>query len=148
MDKREIVVKSGQGEKLNVMSNLISFLVTGEQTARAWSLIEGVFPKGSGPPLHHHDWDECYYVLEGEVRFHHLRGEQVLSAGDFFYAPAGLVHGFQGASATAARMLIFDVPAHAEGYFRDASREVVDLPADLAKVPAIGERHGIRFVRP
>jgi quercetin dioxygenase-like cupin family protein len=148
MEKREIVVRSGQGERLNVMSNAITLVVTGEQTARAWSLIEGVFPQGSGPPLHHHDWDECYYVLEGEVRFLQPGREQVLSAGDFFYAPAGLVHGFQGASVTPARALIFDVPAHAAGYFRDASREVVDLPADLAKVPAIGERHGIRFVRP
>jgi quercetin dioxygenase-like cupin family protein len=147
MSKREILAKAGEAETLNVMGNQIALLCTGAQNGGAWSLIEAVFPQGSGPPMHHHDWDECYYVVEGQMRFQLPGREQQLSAGDFFYAPAGLTHGFQGASATPARMLVFDVPSHQEGYFRDAAREVVDLPADFAKVPAIGERHGIQFVK-
>jgi mannose-6-phosphate isomerase-like protein (cupin superfamily) len=147
MEKREIVLNAGQGEILSVMGNRITFLCTGEQTGRAWSLFEGVFPEGSGPPLHHHAWDECYYVIEGEMRFSFADREEVVCAGGFVYAPAGTIHGFKGGSTTPARMLVFDVPAHAEGYFRDAAREVVNLPADVAKVPAIGERHGICFIR-
>jgi hypothetical protein len=72
----------------------------------------------------------------------------VVRAGDFIYAPAGTLHGFQGASSEPARVIIFDAPAHAESFFRDLEREVKELPRDLAKVPAIGARHQIRFRSP
>lgn len=100
----------------------------------------------AGPPRHEHPWDECYYILEGNVRF--TLGERVdlFEAGDFLYAPAGTVHGFQGASDTPARMLVFDAPAAAEGFFREVDREVRQMPRDLAKVPEIAARHRMRFL--
>jgi quercetin dioxygenase-like cupin family protein len=104
-------------------------------------------PKHAGPPSHDHPWDEAYYVIEGEVRFG-MDGREVLAkAGDFLYAPGGTLHSFQGASDRPARVLIFDAPAHAESFFRDVDREVKEMPRDLAKVPEIGQRHQIRFVR-
>jgi quercetin dioxygenase-like cupin family protein len=84
-------------------------------------------------------------VVEGEVRFSLDGNEKVLKAGDFIYVPGSKPHGFQGASEKAARMIIFDTPAHAESFFREVDREV-NAPADLAKVPAIGDRHQIHFV--
>lgn len=35
----------------------------------------------------------------------------------------------------------------AEAFFRDVDSEVKDMPRDLAKVPEIGDRYQIRFVR-
>jgi quercetin dioxygenase-like cupin family protein len=105
-------------------------------------------PRDVGPPPHQHDWEEAYYVLEGEVRFS-LDGQvRVVKAGGFVHIPQGVVHGFSGASERPARMLILDIPAHTEGFFRDVEREVRELPRDLSKVPEIGDRHGIRFLRP
>ncbi len=144
---RKSVVRSGEAEKMNVMGAQVAFLCQADQTGKAWSLMEVVLPRDSGPPLHEHPWDEGYYVLEGEVRF--ALGEQDLlaRAGDFLYAPGGTRHAFQGASETPARVLVFDAPAAAEAFFRDVDREVKDLPADMAKVPAIGDRHRLHFVR-
>jgi hypothetical protein len=45
-------------------------------------------------------------------------------------------------------MLVFDAPAAAESFFRDAAAEVHVLPQDLRKIPAIGARHRIRFLPP
>jgi hypothetical protein len=45
-------------------------------------------------------------------------------------------------------VLILDVPAHAESFFREVEREVKEMPRDLPKALAIGDRHQIRFVRP
>jgi hypothetical protein len=45
----------------------------------------------------------------------------------------------------AARVVIFDAPAHAESFFKEVDREV-KAPNDFGKVPGIGLRHGIRFV--
>ena len=148
MSKEIVVTKHGQAEELKCMGAAVRFLCGAAKTDRGWSLMEVDVPRRMGPPPHDHPWDEAYYVLEGEVRFTINGQEQLVRAGDFLYAPGGTVHGFQGASEKAARMLIFDAPAHTEGFFRDLDREVKELPCDLAKVPAIGERHQIHFRAP
>jgi quercetin dioxygenase-like cupin family protein len=148
MSKQACVVKQGQSEELRVMGAAVRFLCGAQSTERAWSLMEVELPERAGPPPHDHPWDEAYYVVAGEVRFQLDGRELVVKAGDFVYAPAGTLHGFQGASREAARMIIFDAPAHAESFFREAAREILEMPRDLAKVPALGERHQIRFRAP
>ncbi len=143
-----LIHQRGEVSPLHVMGTEIRFLCEGERTGRAWSLLECVVPRDAGPPPHHHAWDEAYYVVEGDVRFVIDGREVVVGAGGFVHMPASTVHGFRGASELPARMLIFDAPAHAEGFFRDAAREVEQMPRDLPKVPAIGERHGIHFLPP
>jgi quercetin dioxygenase-like cupin family protein len=143
-----IVRKRGEVPVLRVMGSEIKFLCEGEITKKAWSLTECAAPRDVGPPAHHHAWDEAYYVLEGEVRFTVDGHDLVLRAGEFVHIPGGTVHGFKGASDATARMLIFDTPAHAEGFFREVEREVRELPVDLPKVPAIGARYGIHFLPP
>jgi quercetin dioxygenase-like cupin family protein len=145
--KQMVVVKRGEGEALRVTGANLKFLCTAEQTGHAWSLMEVELPKESGPPPHHHPWDEAYYVVEGEVRFSLADKEQLVRSGEFVYAPGGTVHGFQGVSEKPARMIIFDAPAHAEAFFKEVDREVKNYPADMAKMPAIGARHAIEFVR-
>lgn len=146
MSRQATVVRHGQGEGLNVMGAGVRFLCTADRTDKAWSLMEVDLPQGAGPPPHHHPWDEAYYVVEGRVRFCIAGRDQVIGVGDFIYAPGGTVHGFQGASTEPARVLIFDAPAHAESFFREVDREVKG-PADMEKVPEIGSRHQIEFLR-
>jgi hypothetical protein len=45
-------------------------------------------------------------------------------------------------------VLIFAAPAHSSEFFEDVNREVRTVPDDLAKVPSIGQRHGIEFIAP
>ena len=146
MSKQAVVVKQGEAQALRVMGAEVRFLCEAEKTERAWSLMEVTLPTHSGPPPHHHPWDEAYYVVEGEVSFSLEGTEKLVKAGDFVYAPGGKLHGFKGASEKPARMIIFDAPAHAESFFREVDREVKG-PADMAKVPSIGDRHQIHFAR-
>ena len=140
-------VRASLGETLNVLGMPLRFLCDAPDSNGAWSLMEEEIPLGMGPPPHHHDWDEAYYVLEGALDFL-IDGRPVrLEERDFTNLPRGTVHGFKGASDVPARVLIFAAPAHSSAFFRDVSREVVDLPNDLAKMPEIGLRHGIEFVR-
>jgi quercetin dioxygenase-like cupin family protein len=142
------IVRKFEGEQLKAMGVGVRFVCRGEQTRSAWSLMECVIPRDHGPPPHEHPWDEAYYVIEGAARFMVAGKELLARAGDFIYAPAGTVHAFQGAGEQPARVLIFDAPAAAEGFFRDAAAEVREMPQDLRKVPAIGQRHRIRFLVP
>jgi mannose-6-phosphate isomerase-like protein (cupin superfamily) len=140
------IVKTGDRPPLNVLGMPLRMLCEAKETGGAWSLFEEDVPLGMGPPPHHHDWDEAYYVLSGEVDFE-IEGETVRSAaGDFNYLPRNTVHGFKGASAFPARVLIFAAPAHGSEFFREISEEVRSLSEDGAKIGQIGERHGIHFM--
>jgi quercetin dioxygenase-like cupin family protein len=144
MSKQVVVMQQGEGETLNVLGAQLKFLCSGEHTGHAWSMMEVVLPRHVGPPPHDHAWDEAYYVTAGQVRFRVAGQERLIKAGEFLYAPGGTVHGFEGDSDEPARMLIIDVPAHAEAFFRDLDREVKG-PADLARVPEIGRRNQVFF---
>lgn len=140
------IVRSGDRPAMQVLGMPLRMLCEARETGGAWSLFEEEVPHGMGPPAHRHDWDEAYYILDGEVDFE-IDGAVVKSrAGDFNYLPRNTVHGFKGASATPARVLIFAAPAHGSEFFEELSSEVRTLPEDAAKIPAIGERHGIHFM--
>jgi quercetin dioxygenase-like cupin family protein len=141
-----ITVKAGDGKTLTVLGMPLRFLCDAKDTDGAWSLMEEEIPVGLGPPPHRHDWDEAYYVVEGALDFA-IDGTPVrVERGEFAYLPRNTVHAFKGASPSPARVLIFAVPAHSSAFFEDVNREVQAIPEDLAKVPAIGQRHGIEFI--
>jgi len=139
-------VRAGERDPLHVLGMPLRFLCDARETGGAWSLFEEEIPLGMGPPPHRHPWDEAYYVLDGEVDFE-IEGEPLkISAGDFARLPANTIHGFRGASAAGARVLIFAAPGHSSEFFEDLNNEVRNLPDDLQKVPEIGLRHGIEMM--
>jgi len=148
MKKEAMIVKNGEGEELSVLGTKVRFLLEAAKTNHRFSLMEVELPKDQGPPPHDHPWDEAYYIVDGDVWFMVQNKEQVFSTGDFVYAPGGTLHSFRGAGEKPARVLVFDAPATAEGFFRDAAREIVTYPDDLIKVPEIGARYQLRFLPP
>lgn len=146
MQTESMFVKSQEVEPLHVLGTQVRFLCEAQDTGNAWSLMEVTVPQDAGPPPHTHQWDEAYFITQGEVRFDVGTRSFTAKAGDFVYTPAGAVHGFRGASQTPARLLIFDAPAHAGTFFKRVDREVNNLPADLPKVLRIGEDTGIHFL--
>jgi mannose-6-phosphate isomerase-like protein (cupin superfamily) len=141
-----ITVRPGDGETLNVLGMPLRFLCDADDTDGAWSLMEEDIPIGHGPPPHRHNWDEAYYVISGALDFE-MDGKEVrIEAGDFAYLPRNTVHAFKGGSDAPAKVLIFAAPAHSSAFFKDVNREVQIVPDDLAKVPEIGQRHGIEFM--
>ena len=60
-------------------------------------------PAGHMPPLHiHHNEDEGFHVLSGEVTLFMPGTELTLRAGDFFLAPRGVPHAYRVGSEPAA----------------------------------------------
>jgi quercetin dioxygenase-like cupin family protein len=140
------ILKAGERAPLNVLGMPLTMLCEARETGGAWSLFKEEVPLGMGPPAHRHDWDEAYYILDGEVDFE-IDGKRVRStAGDFNYLPRKTVHGFKGASSSPAHVLIFAAPAHGSEFFRELDDEVKSLPEDAGKIAQIGERHGIEFM--
>src|SRR5215210_872656 len=123
-----VIVRAAEREPLNILGMPLTMLCESRETGGAWSLFEEEVPLGMGPPPHRHDWDEAYYILDGQIDFV-IDGDRVTSSrGDFNYLPRGTIHGFKGASESPARVLIFALPAHGSEFFHELSERVRKTP--------------------
>ena len=67
---------------------LATIKATGKETGGRYTLVEVVEPEGEVAPLHvHHNEDEAFWVLEGELTFQ--VGEETIQAspGSFLFGP-------------------------------------------------------------
>jgi quercetin dioxygenase-like cupin family protein len=118
-------------------TNAPRVLLRSEQSGGAVAVIEVQSSAGfAGPPLHHHDFDEAFYVLEGELTFR-LRDELFTSsAGELAFAPRGVPHTYANHSGADARALIVCTPAGFERYFaRMAAKHEGGDPPEWAQQP-------------
>ena len=122
-----------------------------------YTLIDMLLPPGDQPPLHvHHESDETFYVLEGEVEF--LLGDETTLAGpgDFVNVPRGTVHRFRNTGTETARLVLTFTPAGIERWFEETLERapndvaVEDVPDNIdevaARYVAAAPRYGLEFV--
>ncbi len=76
-------------------------LADGAQTGGAFSQLEQLCPKGSGPPPHTHTQIENFYIMDGVITFLVDGKELIGKKGSFVTVPAGTVHSFRVDSETA-----------------------------------------------
>ncbi|WP_198961538.1 nitroreductase/quinone reductase family protein [Pseudonocardia sp. MH-G8] len=60
-------------QHISLVGDTYTVLVSGEDTAGAYTLIDMLVPEGGGPPPHRHDFEEMFAVLDGEIEVD-LRG--------------------------------------------------------------------------
>jgi quercetin dioxygenase-like cupin family protein len=100
-----------------VVGGTYSILVSGAQTAGRYCLIDMTVPDGGGPPLHRHDFEEMFALLDGELEFT-FRGEtKTLRAGSTVNIPANAPHVFKNTSGSTVHMLCMCTPAGQEEFF-------------------------------
>ena len=97
-------------------------------------------PGETGPPLHIHDFDEAFYVLEGELTFQ--LGDQLTTAdaGELASALGGVPHTLANRGRVPARLQTVCTPAGFEREFarRAAARASVEPPTWAQQpIPAI-----------
>jgi quercetin dioxygenase-like cupin family protein len=93
-------------------------LLRSEDSSGHLSVVENVVPaRSAGPPLHSHDFDEAFYVLDGELVFR--VGEALLArtAGQLAFAPRGAAHALTNRRNAPARYLLVCTPAGFERHF-------------------------------
>ncbi len=157
------VLGPAEGERVNLLALGVRFMIDGETTDGAFSLVEHPLPpRALGAPLHtHRHEDEYSYVLEGRIGVQ--LGDEVLEAGpgELVFKPRGVPHAFWNAGDEPARLLELISPAGFENYFRElapllaaperdeaALGEVVarhGLDIDFDTIPVLAEQHGLRL---
>ncbi len=136
---KPLIVPPGTARTLEFPGALTTVLLEGRATEGDVAVLEFVVaPRSFGAPPHvHHDEDEYFYVLEGEVHF--LNEDRVVAApaGTFAAMTRDHLHAFWNASDAPARLLLAIAPGEAGAFF---DQVVADLRASGTVDPAkIGE---------
>lgn len=115
-----------EGKTLGVAGGNYRIIISGQQTGGVYAVIEMHVPPGGGPPPHAHpDFQETFYVLEGEVLFKTEAGNSVVSQGGFVNIPlGGAIHCFQNVSGNMAKLLCTVMPAGLEQVFEAIGQPV------------------------
>jgi len=99
--------------------NEARMLTAGEETNRAWSLIELTENPGTKTTWHRHpNNDQAYYVLEGVFTVKVEDKMYELPAGGYVFIPRGTAHGTGNVGSVPVRVLLIDGPAGFEHYFQ------------------------------
>ncbi len=141
------------GETLSVVGDTYRMLITGEQTGGAYASIDMLIPPNGGPGPHSHaEFQESFYVMEGEVVVKTKEQTFTAAKGSFVNVPkGGVVHDFKNHTDAVAHLLCVVVPAGLEKFFQEIGKPVaagqflpppVLGPDDQKRMSEIGAKYG------
>jgi quercetin dioxygenase-like cupin family protein/catechol 2,3-dioxygenase-like lactoylglutathione lyase family enzyme len=111
-------------------------LLHGEEAGGHVSLTEIVVPPNAGPPLHTHDFDEAFYMLEGELIFQVEDALDTKRAGEISFAPRNVAHALANHSDAPARYVLVCTPAGFERHWARMAAEAAGVePPEWALQP-------------
>jgi mannose-6-phosphate isomerase-like protein (cupin superfamily) len=132
---RELTRVEADGENrphIGVVGDTYTILLTGDDTAGRFCLIDMHVPPGGGPPPHRHDFEETFIIVEGELDVTFRGSQVVVRTGETIHIPANAPHQFRNSSAKPVRMLCICSPAGQENFFLE-----VGVPVPTRTTPAV-----------
>lgn len=131
-----------QGEKIHI-------LLAAERTGGAMTLFIDEVPPGAGPPLHiHHNEDETFYVLQGELVME-VDGERTtVKAGSTAFLPRDVPHAFANLSEQTVRTLVVVTPGGLEHFFAEVEPLAMQEEPEMSAILAVAAEHGVEVVGP
>jgi quercetin dioxygenase-like cupin family protein len=157
VNREGLLLQPGQGSSYWVLGDLYTFKAVGENTGKAYALIELLIQPQSGTPPHiHTQEDEAFYIQEGEFEFQLDEQRIVGTAGTFLHSPAGQLHSFRNSGSKPGKMLCWVTPAGLEKFFAQVGVPVANQeapppaisPADIEKMLAIAPQYGLEIIPP
>ena len=102
---------------IGLVGDTYTILLSGNDTAGRFCLIDMHIPPGGGPPPHRHDFEETFILLEGEMEAIFRGATSIVKAGETINIPANAPHQFHNASDSPVRLLCICSPAGQEEFF-------------------------------
>jgi quercetin dioxygenase-like cupin family protein len=121
---------------ISLAGNTYTILVSGRDTAGRYCLVDMHVPPGGGPPPHRHEFEECFYILTGEIEVTFRSESQVLRAGQTVAIPANAPHQFKNVSDSPSHLLCLCSPAGQDEFFLEVGDRVespTSLPPQLSE---------------
>lgn len=121
-----ITLGAQDGQSVSVVGDTYRILVTGKETGGAFTTIDMLIPPNGGPGPHAHaDFQETFYVVDGEVEVKSEASAYTAKKGSYVVVPkGGIVHQFKNRSDKTAHLLCTVVPAGLEEFFEEVGKPV------------------------
>jgi quercetin dioxygenase-like cupin family protein len=96
-DFKILTTSCKQGHKLSIAGGDYRIVISGKQTNGSYAVIEMSVPVNADPVPHSHpNFEESFYVLEGEISFKSENGDFVAKKDSFVSIPkGGIIHNFK-----------------------------------------------------
>lgn len=149
------VLPNGKDHTVQVLTDLVTTTLSGEQTGNAFSVFKTTVPPGGGPPLHRHPPAETFYVLAGEITLLGAGGTQIAGRpGDTVHVPSGEPHSYRNDGTETAHMLAILQPGGYEAFFDElgvpadgrTEPQPPTGPPDLEHLMEVTRRHGVEML--
>jgi mannose-6-phosphate isomerase-like protein (cupin superfamily) len=129
---------------VGLVGGTYTITVSGADTSGRFSVIDMHIPPGGGPPLHRHDFEETFVILEGEIEAT-FRGQKMrVRAGETINIPANAPHRFQNVASVPVRMICICSPAGPENYFLELG---VPVATRTTPPPPLTEEEETAFIQ-
>lgn len=145
---------SNQGRKLNIAGGKYRIIISGKETHGTYAIIEMTVPIGAGPVPHTHpNFEEIFYVLEGELTFYSETGNFLAEKGATVSIPkGGNIHNFKNSSDKTAKLLCTVFPAGLDDFFVEVDELLnsnQDKELDIKEhIQLISEKYGQTLYSP
>ena len=137
--------------------SLVTIKATGRETGGRYTLVEVLEPEGEEAPLHvHHNEDEGFWILEGELTFE--VGDETIKAspGSFLFGPRDVPHRYTVDSGP-ARLLFILSPSGFEEFIYATSEPAKELTlppppegppdeAEMEQLMALARQYGAEIL--
>ncbi|SDF37977.1 cupin domain-containing protein [Terriglobus roseus] len=141
------------------LNSLHLLLALNETEEGAYSLLHLTAPPQFETPYHlHHDEDEAFYILDGEVTVIRDGEEIVAGPGSYIFLPRGVPHGFKSSSDKDSHVLIHAIPGGKVGFvammlamatpIQDRHKLPEPTPSDFKRLAELCEQNKISILGP
>lgn len=116
-------INNNQGQVINISGGEYRIITSGKETDGAYAIIEMIVPIGGGSIPHSHpNFEEIFYVLEGELAFKSEEGSYIAQKGATVAIPkGGIIHNFKNNSDKSAKLLCTVIPAGLDDFLLEIS---------------------------
>jgi quercetin dioxygenase-like cupin family protein len=143
-----VILSDGEGDSFLVGANRAWIKADGKDTSETYSVVEFALAARQATPVPHRhpDWDEAFYVLEGEVEA--LVGDRTVQrqAGSFILIPRGIAHRVVNCGDSPARILAIAQPWGPEYLKEMAQAFPGEGPPEPEKLRKVYEKYGVEQV--
>ena len=147
------------GQNLSVVGDTYRILITGKETGGTYAAIDMLIPPNGGPGPHSHaNFQESFYVIDGEIEVRSEVSTYIAKKGSFVNIPkGGIVHCFKNKTEQTAHLLCVVVPSGLEEFFMEIGKPVAigsflaPPPMDeeaMKKILPIVEKYGQKLFPP
>ncbi len=140
MSSKDVQITNKEGaETIAIGASAYTILLSSQHSEGQLAIIEMLVPPNAGPiPHEHKGFQECFYVLEGEVEMITKENRILAKQGDLVHIPLdGPIHCFKNTGSVNARLLCIVAPAGLDQFFEEAGRKIPSgtLPEPVPPTP-------------